>query len=180
MKLVVRMEFPAVSQSRIHFWKEPQFTQSGMWWFTLFFGLFGLHHVLLRSPQTALLFFIANIFTLGYCWFYDLIQLSSYGGTTLDTLNRYGLDHPWGALGMAQGMWKADDAPEKESTKESPPSPWFFLLYAIMVPIGVISNLIAGDLFNAAGRFGFLIFIPFGFIITLFAIFYDYFQLFHI
>jgi len=172
------MEFPAVSQSRIDFWKEPQFTQSGMWWFTLFFGIFGLHHVLLRSPQTALIFFIVNLFTLGYYWLFDLVQLSTYGGVNLETLNKYGLDHPWGALGLAQGMWIDDNAPEKEPTKGSPPSPWFFLLYALMVPFAVVSNLIAGDLFNAAGRFGLLIFIPFGFLITFFAIFYDSWQMF--
>jgi hypothetical protein len=47
-----------------------------------------------------------------------------------------------------------------------------------MVPFAVVSNLIAGDLFNAAGRFGLLIFIPFGFLITFFAIFYDSWQMF--
>jgi len=100
-------EFPAVSQSRVEFWKEPQFTQSGMWWFTLFFGLFGLHHMYLRSPQTALIFFIANIFTFGYPWLYDLVQLSE---SSLESLNKHGLAHPFGALGLAQGMWKK---PEK-------------------------------------------------------------------
>jgi len=149
-----------------------------MWWFTLFFGIIGLHHVFLRSPQSGLIFFIINILTLGYPWFYDLIQLSSYGGVNLESLNKYGLDHPWGALGLAQGMWVDGNAPEKEPTKNSPPSPWFFLLYALLIPVGVISNLVAGDIYNAAGRFGFLIFIPFGFLITFFAIFYDYFQLF--
>jgi len=98
-------EFPAVSQSRVEFWKEPQFTQSGIWWFTLFFGFFGLHHMYLRSPQTALIFFIANLLTFGYPWLYDLVQLSSEG-STLESLNKHGLAHPFGALGLAQGMWK--------------------------------------------------------------------------
>ena len=103
-------EFPAVSQSRIEFWNKPQFTQSGMWWFTLIFGMFGLHHLYLRSPQTALIFFIANFCSLGYLWAYDLTQLSSAGGYTTEILNKHGLAHPWGAMGLAQGMWKE---PEK-------------------------------------------------------------------
>lgn len=98
-------EFPAVSQSRIEFWNKPQFTQSGMWWFTLAFGFIGLHHLYLRSPQTAIMFLIGNIFSLGYLWAYDMVQLSSSGGYTTETLNKHGLAHPWGALGLAQGMW---------------------------------------------------------------------------
>jgi TM2 domain-containing membrane protein YozV len=118
-------EFPAVSQSRVEFWKKPQFTQNGMWWFTLFFGAFGLHHFYLRSPQTGLIFMLMNMFTLGYPWFYDLIQLSKSGGNDLESLNKYGLSHPWGALGLAQGMWmlpKSKDSDE-QSPKTSTPSP---------------------------------------------------------
>jgi hypothetical protein len=103
-------EFPAVSQSRIEFWNKPQFTQSGMWWFTLVFGFFGLHHFYLRSPQTGLIFLILNFISLGYLWAYDMVQLSSSGGYTTETLNKHGLAHPWGPLGLAQGMWKE---PEK-------------------------------------------------------------------
>ena len=118
-------EFPAVSQTRIDFWKKPQFTQSGMWWFTLLFGLFGLHHFLLRSPQTALILFLGNLILLGYPWLYDLLQLSSEGrgGLSTDELNKYGLSHPWGALGLAQGMWippKPSSAPE--NPPENPPA----------------------------------------------------------
>jgi TM2 domain-containing membrane protein YozV len=118
-------EFPAVSQSRVEFWKKPQFTQNGMWWFTLFFGAFGLHHFYLRSPQTGLIFMLMNMFTLGYPWFYDLIQLSKSGGNDLESLNKYGLSHPWGALGLAQGMWmlpKSKDSDE-QSPKASAPKP---------------------------------------------------------
>ena len=103
-------EFPAISQSRIEFWGKPQYTMSGMWWFTLFFGMIGLHHLLLRSPQTWLGFLLANTVTFGYWWLYDLIQLSSYGGHTTQSLNEFGLESPWYALGIAQGMWKDSTA----------------------------------------------------------------------
>ena len=107
-------EFPAVSHTRYDFWKAKQYTQSGMWWFTLVFGALGLHHYMLRSPQTGMIFFLTNILLCGYPWFYDLIQLSSYG-ESMEELNEFGLGHPWGPLGMAQGMWRRGD--EKEETE---------------------------------------------------------------
>jgi hypothetical protein len=120
-------EFPAVSQSRVEFWKEPQFTKSGMWWFTLTFGFFGLHHLYLRSPQTALIFCIANFLTLGFPWFYDLIQLST-AGETLESLNKYGLNTHVYLLGIAQGMWKKDEPlipsfAVREQAQKSAPAP---------------------------------------------------------
>jgi len=110
-------EFPAVSQSRKEFWGEPQYTRFGMWIFTLLFGFWGLHHIMLRSPQTAIMCCVVNIMTFGYWYFYDLIQLSSeeYGGLGDDGLNTYGLSAPWGPLGIAQGMWIA---PHKLSTQK--------------------------------------------------------------
>ena len=166
------MEFPAISQTRYEFWKEPQYTQSGMWWFTLAFGFFGLHHLLLRSPQTALVFLISNMLLLGYPWFYDLIQLSSVGGLDTESLNNFGMGHPWGNLGLAKGMWlKPDEEPAGKA-----PSPWWFLLYCITLPIGILANLIAGDQYNAFTRLLCLI-IPFGsFLIFCFTI-YDVFIL---
>lgn len=97
-----RINFPATGHTRIEFWGVPQYTQAGMWWFTLFFGILGLHHLMFRSPHTWLLFLFVNTFTLGYWWLFDLIQLSNAGGIDLDT---YGLDCPWGPLGIAKGMF---------------------------------------------------------------------------
>ena len=226
-------EFPAVSQSRIEFWGTPQFTQSGMWWFTLIFGFFGLHHLYLRSPQTALIFFIVNCITCGYPWFYDLIQLSKSGGYTLETLNKHGLAHAFGALGLAQGMWKdskfgffssaasaasatasataslppglgasASLAPVAAAASEAAaaaaqtaaaaahalpiqsggaaddaPNPTWFLLYAILLPIAPLAQLIAGDNYNSISRFLDLTIIPLGFLFYICALFYDYFIL---
>jgi hypothetical protein len=188
------MEFPAISQTRIEFWKEPQFTQNGMWWFTLFFGFFGLHHLLLRSPQTALVFAIVNLLSFGYLWFYDLIQLSSSGGHDTNSLNKYGLAHPWGALGLAQGMWLAPESPSntppssnlptnnnptnvQQGGGEGPPSPWWFFAYSLLLPISPLAHMIAGDKQNALSRFGFLTIIPFGFLLYGAAMAYDYWSL---
>lgn len=195
------MEFPAISQTRVEFWKEPQYTQNGMWWFTLFFGFFGLHHLLLRSPQTALVFAVMNFLSFGYLWFYDLIQLSSSGGHDTKSLNQYGLAHPWGPLGLAQGMWLPPDTSTNTSSntpptnsppssnsppsntqtgggeKEGPPSPWWFFAYSLLLPISPLAQMIAGDKQNALSRFGFLTVIPFGFLLYGCAMAYDYWSL---
>jgi hypothetical protein len=170
-------EFPAVSQTRIEFWSNPQFTQSGMWWFTLVFGMFGLHHLYLRSPQTALIFLIGNFFSLGYLWAYDMVQLSSSGGYTTETLNKHGLAHPWGAMGLAQGMW-ADPEALDDKDKNEAPNPLWFVLYALLIPCAPLAQMIAGDTNNAVSRFADLTIIPLGFLFYLCAMFYDYWILF--
>jgi len=45
---------------------------------------------------------IVNIFTLGYWYAYDLVQLSH---ENTDYLNAFGMSGPFGPLGVAQGMW---------------------------------------------------------------------------
>ena len=151
-----------------------------MWWFTLVFGMFGLHHFYLRSPQTGLIFLIANFMSLGYLWAHDLVQLSSSGGYTTETLNRHGLAHPWGAMGLAQGMWKeASIFPElTPAAKDDPPNPLWFLLYALAIPCAPLAQLIAGDTNNAVSRFADLTVVPLGFMFYLFAMLYDYWVLF--
>jgi hypothetical protein len=186
-------EFPAVSHTRYDFWKAKQYTQSGMWWFTLVFGALGLHHYMLRSPQTGMIFFLTNMLLFGYPWFYDLVQLSSYG-ETFEDLNTYGLGHPWGALGLAQGMWRKPDDPETtenddaviaaaaaasaaasvakvlqsgggdapEKPKACPkdeyeaPTPWFFILYNLFVPLSPLAHIIGGNRERAVTRFLYL------------------------
>jgi hypothetical protein len=142
-----------------------------MWWFTLAFGLFGLHHLLMRSTQTFILFLIVNLFTLGYWWAYDLLQLSKH---STDKLNEEGLHSPWGPLGIAQGMWRADDSPEPTETETSPPSPWWFFAFALTIPLAPIAMWIAGDEDNAFFRIGDLTVIPFGFLFYGISILVDY------
>jgi hypothetical protein len=173
-------EFPAVSQSRKEFWAKPQYTKSGMWWFTLVFGFFGLHHFLLRSPQTGLIFLIANIISLGYLWFYDLIQLSGEdkGGVSDGSLDKHGLSWGFGALGLAKGMWVSGEAEAAAAAAaaeaDAPPNPFYFLAYALLIPIAPLAQLIAGDKYNSVSRFLDLTIIPGGFLFYLGAMIYDY------
>jgi hypothetical protein len=96
------LEFPAVSQSRVEFWGKPQYTQKGMLLFTILFGFFGLHHFYLRSPQTGLMILFVNLLTLGYPYFFDILQLAT---KSHEELQEKGLDLPWSPAGIAQGMW---------------------------------------------------------------------------
>jgi len=160
------MEFPAVSHTRVEFWQERHYTRNGMWYFTLFFGLFGLHHLILKSPQTALIMVIANIFLLGYPWLYDLVQLSS-GGLGEEELNLFGMAHPFGPLGLAKGMWASTcDFPSSSPYKDLTISekPWTFFMYCLLCPIGIIGSLIVGDYSNAIARF--MNIFPLGFVIV--------------
>jgi TM2 domain-containing membrane protein YozV len=141
------MEFPAVSHTRVEFWQERHYTRNGMWWFTLFFGFFGLHHLMLKSPQTAVLVVLGNIFFLGLPWLYDLVQLSSWGLDDRE-LNTYGLDHPFGTMGLAKGMWKptdnfVDTSPYKDNTSSK--IPLSYLFYSAFVWCSPIASLAAGD-----------------------------------
>jgi hypothetical protein len=153
-------EFPAVSQSRIDFWKQPQYTRKGMLIFTVLFGFFGLHHFLLRSPQTGLLLLIANVVTLGYCYFYDIVQLTS---TSVDDLNEYGMSLPWSAAGIAKGMWVCKDS--KIGGDDEPPNPFWFLAYSLLLPLLPLAKLFTGDNTNALLSF---LYLPLGFLLTLY------------
>jgi len=94
----------ATAGSHLAVWGEPHFTQSGMFWFTLFFGSMGLHHVMLRAPLIALLFFLGNVLTSGYWFWFDLLQLYL---TDTEELNKYGLGSPFlFEYGVAVGMWQ--------------------------------------------------------------------------
>ena len=175
-------EFPAVSQSRIEFWKQPQYTRKGMLLFTVIFGFFGLHHFMLRSPQTGLLFFFANILTLGYCYFYDIIQLTS---TPVKELNQYGMSLPWGAAGIAKGMWKCGDdesqsggANNTKQEEKEPPNPIWFFAYSLLLPLAPLAKLFSGDTNNAFIGFLNLTIMPLGWIILALTTVFEYFKLF--
>jgi len=144
------MEFPAVSHTRVEFWQERHYTRWGMWLLTLFFGFFGFHHLMLKSPQTALLVVLGNFFFLGLPWLYDLVQLFPWWGLGLDDreLNTYGLDHPFGPLGLAKGMWKPTDkfidaSPYKDNTTSF--TPYYYMLYCLFIWCPPLASMFAGD-----------------------------------
>jgi hypothetical protein len=98
----------AIAGSHIDVWKTPVFSKWGMFLFTLIFGSFGLHYVMLRTPILAVLFIIVNSLTMGYWWYYDLLQLAF---TSVDDLNAHGLGSPFlFQYAVAVGMWTGGSA----------------------------------------------------------------------
>jgi hypothetical protein len=105
-------------------------------------GLIGLDHLYARSPSTAVLKTIMNIFTLGFWYFYDIIQVTAEP----EYVKANGLAMPfYGPAGIAAGSFLKTG----ESSNNS--SPLIFLAFAIAVfalPYG-IDYVIAGDMKGA-------------------------------
>lgn len=137
-----------------------------------FTGFFGIDHLLFRSPSTALLKGFSNVFTLGFWYFYDIVQAF----TDKKFVKEYGLSAPvLGPQGLAMDYFR-NITKEKDSLGIAPSgisSLLYFIAYifTIFIPFG-ISNLFAGDRQGAIGKFIFsaltglfvVLFIPYFFI----------------
>ncbi len=124
-------------------------------------GFFGIDHLLLHSPQTALQKFFVNLFTLGFWYFYDVVQVF----TDRSYVDKYGLSRPIvGPTGLGHKSFTGVVPPEKQDVPDLPPaasgrfSSIFFALYLalIFVPFG-IPNFIAGDTSGGVLKFIFTI-----------------------
>ena len=92
--------------------------------FSVLGGFFGLDHLYLRSPLTAIAKFIVNLFCFGLWWFYDAIQAIFHR----DVIKVYGLGVPgFGPKGIASGVLAADEPDKKH---------YQFLLYGLAVLVG--------------------------------------------
>ena len=112
------------------------------------FGFFGLDHLLLRSPMTAILKFIVNLLSLGFWYWYDVLQVF----TDFDNFKKYGYSIPiFGPSGLGAGLVHDSN---KEKAPENAPSPFYFLAFALtsLIPYG-ISHVIAGDYTGAFLKF---------------------------
>ena len=124
-----------------------------------FTGFFGVDHMFLRSPVTAVAKGFINIFTLGLWWIYDILQV------TLDreSVQKNGLTLPFfGPAGIGAGMFT------KEGSEVEGKAPWIFILYTLLtlLPFG-LDFFLAGDTVGGIIRLmtSLIIFLwPFGFI----------------
>ena len=118
-------------------------------------GFFGLDHLFLRSPLTALAKAFLNIFTLGFWYFYDILQVT----LDRDTVKAVGLSvpFPWvamfgshGAGGIASGMFLGPG----EKSDDDAVSPWRYVIYALLtfLPLG-FDHFIAGDFVGGGIKF---------------------------
>lgn len=142
------------------YWGGPWYPYWSLMAVTLLGGLFGLDHLWLRSPLTAVLKLIVNVLTLGLWWVYDMIQVFSEKQSVME----HGLHAPLvGGLGIGKGMFR-DLEPDTPTSK----SPLRYLAYLVAVcfPFG-FDYVIAGDLNGAFARFltsFFAILWPIGFV----------------
>jgi hypothetical protein len=124
-------------------------------------GFIGLDHLLLHSPQTALQKAIVNVFTLGFWYFYDIIQVF----TDRSYVDTYGLSRPIvGPTGLGFKSFTGVVPPDQQSVPDLPPadsgrfSSLFLALYLLLifVPFG-IPNFIVGDTSGGVVKFIFTI-----------------------
>lgn len=143
-------------------------------------GFFGIDHLLLHSPQTALQKTIVNFLTFGLWYFYDVVQVLS----DRSYVDKYGLSRPiLGPTGLGHKYFTGVVAPEKQEEPDLPVaesgrfSSLFLILYlaTIFIPFG-IPNFIVGDTSGGVVKFIFTIlffglFVPFVFISSLYELF---------
>lgn len=130
-------------------WGGRQITPGALQATSLLGGFFGLDHLLLRSPQTALLKFVFNILTLGLWYWYDVIQVFQ----EMDFIKEYGYTVPIkGPVGLGAGIVGETSGPG--AAPKDTPSPWMFFLYSMLlcIPFGV-SNFFAGDFKGGTAKF---------------------------
>ena len=170
--------------------KFPEYTSGKFWggtvlpyWVLMIFtalpftGFFGIDHLLFRSPTTALLKFVVNLFLFGIWYFYDIVQV--FGDRNF--IKEYGLTKPIsGVAGLGldyfSGVTGGNDSlgPSKSGFL----SLLLFCLYlfATFIPFGA-SNFLAGDVEGGVGKFLLsfgpwgLIWIPFLFIAAFFEVY---------
>ena len=111
-----------------------------------FTGWFGIDHLYMRSPLTALAKTFVNIFTLGFWYFYDLLQFT----VDRDTVQKFGASVPFvGASGIGSGMFLGPG----EAVADDAIAPWRYILFALftLIPLG-LDFVIAGDYVGAGLR----------------------------
>jgi len=125
------------------YWKGAQIPYYMFIILTIFGGLFGLDHLALRSPLTAILKFLSIIPLLGFWYFYDIAQALG----ERDYLEKYGIAVPfYGPTGIGAGIFSGNS--EIPNAPKEIPGPWRYMAYLITTCIFVvfpISKFILGD-----------------------------------
>lgn len=134
-------------------------------------GIFGLDHLLLRSPLTAALKFLSFIPLLGFWYFYDIAQAVGEA----DLVKKYGLAVPvLGPVGIGAGIFTEPGTP---SSPPDTPRPWRYLAYVLASSFFFlpVNKLFLGDYWGFLAHM--LMFIP---PLTIFGIFWGIWDLYRI
>ena len=131
------------------YWKGAQISYFVYILLTIFGGLFGLDHLALRSPLTAILKFLSIIPLLGFWYFYDIAQALG----EREYVEKFGIGVPfYGPTGIGAGMFSGTKG-IPEAPKDIP-GPWRYFAYVLttcvflVFPINkfVLGNYIGGIL----------------------------------
>ncbi len=110
-------------------------------------GLLGMDHMYMRSPGTGLIKAILNVFTLGFWYFYDVVQAI----TDQESVTEFGVSMPlYGPSGIGAGSFVKED--EAKADNGSPGSFLMFAIATFILPFG-IEYIIAGDFGGFIGKF---------------------------
>ena len=95
-------------------------------------GLFGIEQLYLRNPIGMFIKIMGNILTLGFLYFFDIVQLVSDS----ENIKKAGIQYPLiGPTGIGAGIFKDGEA--KEAPEDTPQS-WKYIVFAILtlLPFG--------------------------------------------
>ena len=110
-----------------------------------FTALFGIDHMLLRSPITGILKCLSIIPLFGFWYFYDMAQLGEK-----DLIEKNGIAIPfYGPVGIGAGIFT--DGTQKASPDDIP-RPWLYVAYVMASLLFIafpINKLIIGDYWGA-------------------------------
>ena len=110
-------------------------------------GLLGMDHMYMRSPGTGLIKAVLNIFTLGFWYFYDVVQAI----TDQESVTEFGVSMPlYGPSGIGAGSFVKED--EAKADNGSAGSFLMFAIATFVLPFG-IEYIIAGDFGGFVGKF---------------------------
>jgi TM2 domain-containing membrane protein YozV len=140
---------------------------------TIFLGIFGLDHLALRSPLTALLKFLSIVPLLGFWYFYDIAQALG----EREYVEKYGIGVPfYGPTGIAAGMFTGTK--EFHPAPKEIPGPWRYFAYVLTTGVLFmfpINKFVLGDYMGGVVHILFYILFPLTFIAILWS-FYDIYQ----
>lgn len=156
------------------FWKGSQIPYWLFICMTVIGGLFGLDHLLLRSPITALLKFISMPLLLGFWYFYDIAQAVG----EREYVEKFGIAVPfYGPIGIGAGIFSGSK--EFPPAPKEIPGPWKYLAYAIVTCVFFmfpVNKFVLGD--HIGGILHILMYILFP--LTFIAIAWTFYDMFNV
>jgi TM2 domain-containing membrane protein YozV len=156
------------------YWKGAQISYFVYILLTIFLGGFGLDHLALRSPLTAILKFLSIVPLLGFWYFYDIAQALG----EREYVEKFGIGVPfYGPTGIGAGMFSGT-----EGIPEAPkdiPGPWRYFAYALTTCVFLIfpiNKFVLGDYMSGILHILFYILFP----LTFVAIAWSFYDVFHV